>query len=346
MARPDSVLVISQLFNPDFGGLSTRAYGLALLFRSLGCRVTVLTTMPHYPDGYPREDSCPRGDGLDLVRLKLRLLPYRGFLNRVINFSYFPLACCRELFNSHGDYDLAVSVGFNPFSAIPLMFNGFKYVVDLSDLWPDTIAMEVRNPPLRLVLQLVGRRVNQYVFERSTGFILLNPNMHELLRRFYRLSEVKWTWIVNPADEGLFRPAKSREELRERLGIDQDSFVVLYHGVFGMLQGLPLVVRAFGKAFSSIRGRKQPVLYLIGHGEELGKVLRAVSELPPRVRERVKVLPRMPREVVANYVRAADLGLVPISASDALIYIVTPAKSIEYLASGVPILAPRGSFIG
>ena len=344
MAKFDSVLVISQLFNPDFGGLSTRAYGLAQLFRSLGYKVTILTTMPHYPDGHPK--SCPKDSEFEFIRLKLRLLPYRGFLNRMINFSYFPLACCEKLFNSHYDYDLAVSVGFNPFSAVPLRFNGFKYIIDLSDLWPDTIAPKVRNLPLRLALLLVGRIVNHYVFERSTGFILLNPNMYKLLKRLYHLKEIRWTWVANPANEKLFKPAKDKRKIRERLGIHQDSFIILYHGVFGVLQGLPLVVKAFGKAVNFMKDGRSPMLYLIGHGEERDKVAKAISELPPKVKARIKVLPYMPREAVADYVRAADLGLVPINAPNTLIYIVTPAKSIEYLASGIPILAPRGSFIG
>jgi len=346
MARPDSVLVISQLFNPDFGGLSTRAYCLARLFRSLGCKVTVLTTVPHYPDGYLKLNERFSDDELNLIKLRLKLLPYRGLLNRVINFSRFSIACYETLLNSH-DYDLAVSVGFNPFSAIPLRLNSTKYVIDLNDLWPDTIVMKVRNPLLRPVMQSVGRRMNRYIFEGSAGLILLNPNMYKLLRRLYHIREItKWTWIVNPALEELFRPAKDREKIRERLGIDQRSFVIMYHGVFGILQGLPLVITAFGKAISSMGNGRPPVLYLIGHGEERGKILKTINELPLKIREHIKVLPQMSRETVAEYVKAADLGLVPTNGPDSLIYILMPTKSVEYLASGVPILAPKGSFIG
>lgn len=344
MARFNSVLMISQLFNPDFGGLSTRAYGLARLFKSLGFRVTILTTVPHYPDGYPknyREDN-----EFELIRLRLRLIPYKGFLNRMVNFSFFPLVCCEKLFNSHNEYDIAVSIGFNPFSAIPLRLNGIKYIMDLSDLWPETIALKVKNPLLRLTLQLIGRMVNKFVYEKSIGFILLNPNMYRLLKEFYNLKSIKWTWIVNPANEDLFRPVKNREKVREKLEIDQDSFIILYHGTFGVLQGLPKVVEAFGKAINFMRGDKRPVLYLIGNGEEYSKIMKVISKLSPRVRAHIKVLPRMSRKAVANYVRIADLGLVPINAPNALIYIVTPVKSMEYLASGIPILAPKGSFIG
>jgi len=344
MAKPDNVLIISQLFNPDFGGLSTRAYGLAQLFKNLGYKVTVLTTMPHYPDGYPK--NCPESDEFDLIRLKLRLLPYRGFFNRMINFSYFPLVCCEKLFNTHNDYGLAISVGFNPFSAVPLRFNGLKYIIDLSDLWPDTIALKVKNLLLRLFLQSIGRLINSYVFKKSTGFILLNPNMYKLLRKLYGVRGVKWTWIVNPANEKLFNPTRDKDKIRENLGIDQDSFVIMYHGVFGVLQGLPLVIKAFAKAFNFMRGHRPPTMLLIGRGEEEEKMRRVINDLPLKVRARVKVLPSMPRETVAKYVGGADLGLVPINAPKALIYIVTPAKSIEYLASGIPILAPRGSFIG
>ena len=46
-----NVLVIAELFLPDMGGGSTRAFNVVKGLLSLGHRVTVVTAFPHYPTG-------------------------------------------------------------------------------------------------------------------------------------------------------------------------------------------------------------------------------------------------------------------------------------------------------
>ncbi len=46
-------------------------------------------------------------------------------------------------------------------------------------------------------------------------------------------------------------------------------------------------------------------------------------------------------------VAESDLGLVPIvSKQNLAIYVSMPLKAAEFLASGTPVLVPKGSFIG
>lgn len=46
-----NVLVLAELFPPDMGGGSTRAYNVVKGLVSLGHKVTVVTAFPHYPMG-------------------------------------------------------------------------------------------------------------------------------------------------------------------------------------------------------------------------------------------------------------------------------------------------------
>ncbi|MBS7618945.1 hypothetical protein KEJ25_10240, partial [Candidatus Bathyarchaeota archaeon] len=68
------ILVISQIFPPDMGGSSTRAYNVAKGLLLNGTEVTVVAGFPHYPTGNvpknlrKRALSIEHMDGFQVIR--------------------------------------------------------------------------------------------------------------------------------------------------------------------------------------------------------------------------------------------------------------------------------------
>ena len=80
------VLIIAQYFPPDLGGAATRAYNVAKGLVLNGCRVTVITAFPHYPDGKIPKD----------YRWKPFKVEWLGEL-RVIRTFILPLQPCSSM---------------------------------------------------------------------------------------------------------------------------------------------------------------------------------------------------------------------------------------------------------
>jgi hypothetical protein len=91
--KPIDVVILSMLYPPDFGGMSSRAYNVAKAL-SKKYSVHVIASEPRYPSGklnysqYYKEwkDHC-----ISVTRLPIPPIPYRGFVNRLILFTWYSI---------------------------------------------------------------------------------------------------------------------------------------------------------------------------------------------------------------------------------------------------------------
>ncbi len=120
--------------------------------------------------------------------------------------------------------------------------------------------------------------------------------------------------------------------LRDALGVGADAPVALYHGGFSKHRGLEELVAA--AALPALDGVH---VVLLGYGS-LAADLRALAAASP-VADRVHVLPAVSPDVLIDWVRDADVAVMPIRDSTLNHRLSTPNKLFEALAAGVPIVA-------
>lgn len=137
----------------------------------------------------------------------------------------------------------------------------------------------------------------------------------------------KVTTILNGCDPSVFHPG-DRDEARRALGAGLQEEVVLYVGSLFRTKGVAELVVAFGALAAS---RPQARLVCIGDGPCRGEMLRRAAAAG--VPERVTLLGRQPSEVVAAWMRAADVFCLP-SYSEGC-----PNAIVEALACGRPVVA-------
>jgi glycosyltransferase involved in cell wall biosynthesis len=90
----------------------------------------------------------------------------------------------------------------------------------------------------------------------------------------------KLRWIPNGVDTQRFRPlASAREDMRARLGLSGDAFVIGFAGRAHEMKNLPLLLRAFGLLYSQVASVR---LVLCGvEREDLDEESRALADALP-----------------------------------------------------------------
>lgn len=344
-------MIFSLLFPPDFGGGATRAMNTARCLVNLGHEVRVITSVPHYPEGAPISKALrfytENIEGMKVVRLPTIGLPHKGLFNRYMIyfwyaiFSFLALAICNGA-------EKVISFGPHPFVDVPSylvkMATKSSLIVDMSDLWPETVNFEGHF--INNLVQSIGCVLNRILLKHLCQSIsVYNERALDFIVKHYDFKK-RAVIVYNSVDTKSFvydgRLKIRKESLTTICHKDiKDRFIVLYHGVIGPYQKLENVIKA---AALEERNLGKALFVIVGEGEEKKKLLNLACSMHLK---NTIILRKFDRDIVRKIVTESDLGLVPIVSRNPLtIYMAMPLKAVEFLAAGTPILVPRGSFIG
>lgn len=332
MAPSPRLILLTQWFEPE-----PVVKGLAFARRlgERGFEVEVVTGFPNYPggrvyDGYRlRPIRRERVEGVAVTRLALYPSHDRNRLGRVLNYvSFFLSATLYLLFVARRAqviyaYHPPLTVGLA--AAAARLFRGVPVVVDVQDMWPDTLRATgmIGN---EAVLSLIGR-VCGWMWRWADHIVVLSPGFRRLLVE-RGVAEDKITVIPNWADEAAVSaggpppPAAAAEPGR---------FRVLFAGNMGAAQGLDAVLDAAALLQTAHSGVE---VCLLGSGVETDRLkARVATEGIGNVR----FLPRVPKAEAGAWLAAADVLLVHLR-DNPLFAITIPSKTQDYMAAGRPIL--------
>lgn len=146
------------------------------------------------------------------------------------------------------------------------------------------------------------------------------------------LDRIGWTprqatVIPDAFDSQVYGP-QDRAAARDALGLDHDSYVVVYAGMTFAHRGLDRLIAAFADAQIAnarlifVGGRQREVAALKAQAESLR--LTNVAFVPPQ-----------PQPTVARYLAAADVLAIPDTVTDVT---ASPLKLFEYMAMSRPII--------
>jgi starch synthase len=151
-----------------------------------------------------------------------------------------------------------------------------------------------------------------------------------------RVIETEWG-----ADTERFRPdvTPRRFDTDVGAGADAGRIVIVFVGAFRTWHGVHHLLRAMEQLRA--RGRHAFHAALIGDGPERP---RAEAQIKAAGLENVTLLGSRPHDEIPGYLAAGDIGVAPFDirahAPLALTFYWSPLKVFEYMAAGLPVVAP------
>ena len=337
MARPLRILFLTQNFPPEIGAKAARLYELARRLAARGHDVRVVAAMPNYPTGAVFEGFRgrmrveERREGVQVVRTWLRPSNSVRAFPRLVSYLTFALTSLTFGMRGMGRRDI-VFIESPPLFLVPAGFvmgriAKARIVMNVSDVWPETALNVIEMPRISL---RVLRRLERFGYEGSDLVTATTRTSSESIAS--RFPHVATAVIPGGTDLDLFHPCRRSDRLRESLGIGEDDFLVGYCGLYGLFQGLEVVVGAAEK----LRDDARIKFVLTGDGPTKNALLDAAKAV--RL-DNVVFKEPIPREEVGELVASFDVALVPLAAEQPG---RMPAKVYETLACGVPMIVCEG----
>jgi colanic acid biosynthesis glycosyl transferase WcaI len=329
------ILILSHYFPPEVSAPAQRFAALAREWVALGHKVTVLTCAPNHPAGtlYPgyrnrlwqREAMA----GIDVIRIWTLVSPNRGFLRRTLNYaSYLAAAVLAVPFLPKADILISTSPQFFcGLAGWPVSrMRGMPWVLDIRDLWPDSIvAVGAMKPGLAMrILKSIERfayRNAEHIVSASDAFI---PHFSA-----YGIPQDKISVITNGVDLADFAKPQGALEFRRKYGLE-GKFVAVYAGTHGMAHQLEVILQAADR----LRARTDIKFVLIGDGAERE---RLVAQCKTMALDNVLMLPQVPRDQIPAALMASDAAIVTLRPTP-LFELVIPSKIFEAMAARTPIV--------
>jgi glycosyltransferase involved in cell wall biosynthesis len=326
------ILLITQWFDPEptFKGI---LFARELVAR--GFEVEVITGFPNYPGGVLYEGyrlkliQKETIDGVLVTRVPLFPSHGESRLGRIVNYVSFAISSLLYglflakrpdvIYAYHPPLTVSIS------ALIINLFRRIPVVLDIQDMWPDTLKATGMITNVRL-LGFVSK-VCSLIYSSVTKIVVLSPGFKKLLIN-RGVPDSKIEIIYNWADEEVLR-AMTSETPKEIASIE--GFKILFAGNIGQAQGLNVILDA---AIAFKDEVPKPQFLVLGRGLQLNEIKRRANDLNL---DNVHFLAAVPMEKVGDFLGFADALLIHLNA-DPLFNITIPGKTQAYMAVGKPII--------
>ncbi|MEV1314794.1 glycosyltransferase family 4 protein [Micromonospora arborensis] len=343
---PDRVTLVSQWFPPEPADLAQR---LTTTLRQRGFVTEVLTGVPNYPrgtvfEGYSaRRRSVEVQDGMRVLRTPLYPSHDRSALGRALNYASWAASSSLLGASALRDADVALVYSSPVTATAAAMMAKLRwrtpYVTMVIDLWPDNVFATgfLTEGPTRRIAEAVLTRFTDRTYRWADHVTVPTPGLRDIvIERGVPAEKVSLVYIW--ADEKIMQPTEPEPGLRQRLGLTDDDFLLMYGGNLGAAQRLDVVVDAMAR----LRDTPDVHLVLVGDGVEKDRLVAQAT------RDRlgtVHFLDPVPPDRMAARMAVADLNLISL-ADEPLFRITLPSKTQSILACGQPMLACAPGDVG
>jgi glycosyltransferase involved in cell wall biosynthesis len=146
----------------------------------------------------------------------------------------------------------------------------------------------------------------------------------------YPFAEKKINVIPNGVDTKLFHPQK-RVDVRQRLGLKKDKFIVFFSGNIWKVKGFDLVV----EVANELKKTRAGIDFIIAGGfyPEIDPLHKEWKNISPSNMDYVGLLPH---RKLADYYAAADIAIAPSIWEEPFGMVI-----IEAMACGTPVIASK-----
>jgi len=326
-----NLLILTQYYPPEIGAPQARLSELAQGLSAQGMNITVLTSMPNYPQGrvYPGYRGLVKFDKSGVVKIiRTAIIPSQktALLPRLL--SYFSFIISSFFFGSwfvgKTDFILTESpplfLGINGYLLSKL--KKAKWIFNVSDLWPESAVR------LGAVSKGWGLSISYWLeaFFYRKAWLVTGQSQSILGNIQKRFPQVKTYHLSNGVDIELFSFSQSAKQYIITRD-NEEQLVLLYGGLHGIAQGLDQLILAAKEL-----DQENVKFYLVGDGPEKKKLLALAKNLQL---ENVHFIDPVEKLSMPALLAAADICIIPLK-----VYLpgAVPSKLYEAMASQRPVI--------
>jgi phthiocerol/phenolphthiocerol synthesis type-I polyketide synthase E len=180
-------------------------------------------------------------------------------------------------------------------------------------------------------------RQEEELFRKAERFIIVSQSMSDIVQATHHVADERISVVYNGLDVEPFMNTllTGEEVLKLRRSVaPEDEKVVLFAGRLSPQKGIDALLASAAQVLAEYPA----VVYLIvGEPDtrEMVPVIDGLFEQFPALRDRVKMLGKMPRPQLATLFQIADIVVIPS------LYDTCPYMTVEAMAAGVPVVATR-----
>lgn len=176
--------------------------------------------------------------------------------------------------------------------------------------------------------------LEHFLIKRCAFSIMVNDSIADEVQRIHRLKErpvvarnVPPYWKLDPEET-----AQVRSDFLNKLGLPENTFLVMYHGAIVPGRGIEPSLQAVARI-------PETAAVILGNALD-PKYLSSLHVLCAKlnITDRVLFHPAIPVEVLRNYVGAVDVGICLILGSYRSYYLSLPNKFFENIQSLTPLI--------
>ena len=329
-----NILIISQYFWPE----NFRINEISNELSKLGNKVSVLTGMPNYPEGFFYKDflknksSYSKYKNVNIYRVPI-IPRRRNKFNLLINYISFVIsASIFGLFKiKKNDYDIIFVFQTSPVfvgiaSSIISKTKNIPQIIWVLDIWPETlISVGITN---KVIINFVRKIVNN-IYSCSFLVIAQSKSFVENIKKYKSIkNNVFYFPVWSEFSLNLTKQKKAKE-----IKVRKNCFTIIFAGNIGEAQDFPTILNAIeylsNKRFNDFR------LLVIGDGRKKKWLIKNIKERG--LEKYVEIYKKFPLSKMPSIFLHGDALLV--SLSDQIAFNMTiPGKVQTYLSTGLPIL--------
>lgn len=331
---PTHLLLIHQVFvGPDEAG-GTRHFELGTRFVSAGHKLTVIASSLNYFTGKqktkkPRLVELQQAQGIDILRAYTYQSLHRSFAWRTVSFFSF-------MFSSFlvgikvPDVDVVMATSppmFQAFSAwLVAVIRRKPLLLEIRDLWVEyaVVSGVVKNP----LLIALARWAERFLYRRATHILVNSPAYRDHIMAT-GIPATKISLVPNGVEVRAFAAAVKDPSIREKFQL-RDKFVVVYAGALGMVNDIPVILRAAQR----LADDTDIHFLLVGGGIERDALVQQANEMQLN---NLSFVAPVAKTKMPGILKSADACVASLQ-NIALLTTTYPNKIFDYMAAGKPVI--------
>ena len=313
------ILFLTDNFPPETNAPATRTYEHCLKWINMGYNVTIITCFPNFPKGkvfegytnklYQKENI----DGITVIRVWSYITENNGFVKRIID--YVSYALTSFLFGLFVKTDLIIATSPQFFTAISgrilSVFKRRPWVMEVRDLWPDSIAtVGSMNKNSKLFSLL--KKIERHLYHSASKIVVVTDSFKKYIIKEHQINPKKVGVFKNGVLVSNFQISNSSEvfNLKKTLGLENKT-IISYLGTHGLAHGLRFVLESISKI-------SDPELHFlfIGDGAEKQNLLEYSKNLESR---NFTFLDSVSKRNIPLYIELSDYSLVNLKIKESVL---------------------------